>query len=136
VGEVAALHLKDGEARGIAAEVYCCYDTARRGVDRDGQGAEADFVLLVDEGVAVAADVAQGETELFDRGDSAGGVRREDCFREVLLKLLGGQICEEYAAHTSAVGGETAADVEIDSHDSADLGAGDVDDVFAVERGD
>ena len=55
---------------------------------------------------------------------------------EVLLELLGGQVGEQDAAHAGAVGGETAADVEIDRHDAGDAGAGDVDDVFAVEGGD
>ena len=55
---------------------------------------------------------------------------------EVLLELLGGEVGEQDAAHAGAVRGETAADVEVDGHDAVDLGAGDVDDVFAVERGD
>jgi len=63
-------------------------------------------------------------------------VGREGCLREVLLELLGGKVGEENAAHAGAVGRETATDVEIDGHDAADLGASDVDDVFAVECGD
>jgi len=60
VAEIAALHLEDGEARGVPAEVECGDDATGGGVDRNGKGAEADLVLLIDEGVAVAADIAQG----------------------------------------------------------------------------
>ena len=134
--EVTALHLEDREARGVAAEVDRCDDAAGRSVDGNRHGAEADLVLLIDESVAVATDVAQGETKLFDGGDGACGVRGEDGFGEVLFKLFGGEVGEQDTAHAGAVGGETAADVEVDGHDSADLGAGDVDDVFAVESGD
>ena len=63
-------------------------------------------------------------------------MRDEVDLGKVLLELLGGQMGEENAAHAGAVGGEAAADVQIDCHDPVDLGAGDVDDVFAVERGD
>ena len=120
----------------MTAQVDDRYYSSVAGIDRDGDGAEADFVLLIDEGVAVAADVAQGEAKLFDGGDGAGGVGREGCFREVLLELLGGKVSEEDSAHAGAVGGEAAADVKVDGHDAVDLGTGNVDDVFAVERGD
>ncbi len=78
----------------------------------------------------------RSEAELLDRGDGAGGVRGEDDAGEVGLELLGGKIGEQDASHAGAVGGEAAADVEIDGHDAVDGGAGDVDDVVAVERGD
>src|SRR5260370_30331973 len=88
---------------------------------------------MIADGVAVAADVAEREGEFFDRGDGAGGVGDEVDLGEVLLELFGRKIGEENAAHAGAVGGEAAADVEIDGHDAVDLGAGNVDDVFAVE---
>jgi len=59
--EETALHLEDGEARGVAAEVECGDDTAGVGVDRHGERAEADLVLLIAEGVAVAADGAEDD---------------------------------------------------------------------------
>ena len=63
-------------------------------------------------------------------------MRGECGFGEVLLELLSGEVGEEHAAHAGAVGRKTAADVQIDGHNAVDLGAGDVDDVFAVECGD
>jgi len=60
----------------------------------------------------------------------------KDGFGEVLLELLGREVGEKNAPHAGAVCGQAAADVEIHGHDAIDLGAGDVDDVFAVERGD
>ena len=64
--EETALHLEDGESGSVAAEIECSDDAARGGIDGDGERAEADFVLLIDECVSVATDVAQGEAELFD----------------------------------------------------------------------
>jgi hypothetical protein len=130
------LHLEYGKAGGVAAEVDGGDDAAGGGVDRDGEGAEANFVLLIDESVAVAADVAQGEAKLFDGADGARGVGDKVDVGEVVFELLDGEVGEQDAAHAGAVGGETAADVEVDGHNSVDLGAGDVDDVFAVEGGD
>ena len=69
-------------------------------------------------------------------GDGAGGVGREDDAGEVLLELLRGQVGKQDAAHAGAVGGQTAADVEVDGHDAVDGGAGDVDDLVAIEGGD
>jgi len=66
VVEETALHLEDGEARGVAAEIKRGDDAARRSVHGDCERTETHLVLLIDEGVAVAADVAQGEAELFD----------------------------------------------------------------------
>ena len=132
MGEVAALHLEDGEAWGVAAEVDRCDDAAGVGVDGDCHGAEADFVLLIDESVTVAADVAQGEAKLFNGGDGAVGVRGENGLGEVLLELVGREEGEKDAAHAGAVGGKSAADVEVYGHDAADLGARNVDDVLAV----
>ena len=60
----------------------------------------------------------------------------EDNLREILLELVGWKVGEENATHAGAVGGEAAADVKVDGHDAVDLGTGNVDDVFAVERGD
>jgi len=64
--EETALHLKDGEAGGVAAEVESGDDAARGGIDGDGERAEADLVLLIDERVSVAADVTQSEAEFFN----------------------------------------------------------------------
>ena len=72
--EIAALHLEDGETRGVAAEVERGDDAAGGGVDGNGERTEADFVLLITDSVTVAADVAEGEAEFFYRGDGAGGV--------------------------------------------------------------
>ena len=126
----------DGHARGAAAEIERGDDAAGGRVDGHGERAEADLVLLVDQGVAVAADVAQGEAKLFDAADGAGGVRGQHDAGEILLELLGRQIRQQDAAHAGAVGGQAAADVEIVGHDAGDGGARDVDDVVAVERGD
>jgi len=63
-------------------------------------------------------------------------VRREYGFGQILLELLGGEVSEQHAAHTGAVGGKTAADVQIDGHDAAYLSASDVNDIFTVECGD
>ena len=105
-------------------------------MDGNGEGAKADFVLLIDERIAVAADRAQSEAELFNRGDGTGGVGDEGDLCEVLLQLLSREIGEQDAAHAGAVGGEATADVEVYGHNAADMGACNVDDVFAVERGD
>ena len=78
MGKVAALHLQHGEARGVAAEVDSGNDAPRGGIDRYGEGAEADLVLLIDEGVAVAADITKGKAKLVDGVDGAGGVLGED----------------------------------------------------------
>ncbi len=59
VREEARLHLEDGDAGGVAAEVDGGDGASAGGEDGDGEGAEADLVLLIAEGVAVAADVAQ-----------------------------------------------------------------------------
>jgi len=63
-------------------------------------------------------------------------MRNEVDFSKVLLKLLGGEIGEKDSAHAGAVGGKTAADVQINRHDPVNLGPGDVDDILAVESGD
>ena len=60
------MHLEDGEARRVAAEVDGGHDAAGGRVDGYGEGAEADLELLVDERIAVAADVAEDEAELLD----------------------------------------------------------------------
>jgi len=127
------LHLDDGHARGAAAEIDGRDGSAGRGKDGYRERAQAYFIFLVAEGVAVATDVAKEEAELLDRGNGACGVGREDNAGEILFELLGGQIGEKDAAHAGAVGGKTAADVEIDGHDAVDGGAGYVNDVVAVE---
>lgn len=58
VGEETSLHVQNRHAGSVAAKVDRGDDTARWGVDGNGQGAEADLVLLIAEGVAVATDVA------------------------------------------------------------------------------
>ena len=58
------MHVEHGHAGGVAAEIYRGNHSAVAGVDGDGDGTEADFELLVAEGVAVAADVAEGEADL------------------------------------------------------------------------
>ena len=56
---------------------------------------------------------------------------------EVGLELLRREVGEQDAAHRGAVGGKAGADVQVDGHDAGgDLGAGDVDDLFAVKGGD
>jgi len=54
----AALHLQDRQSRSVAAEVECGDDSTGGGEDRHGERAEADFVLLIHQGVAVATHVA------------------------------------------------------------------------------
>ena len=62
-------------------------------------------------------------------------MRGKDDAGQVLFELVGGQVGEKDAAHAGAVGGQAAADVEIDGHDTVDGGARDVNDVVAVECG-
>ena len=135
MGEEAGLHLDNRHARCAAAEVDGGNGATGGREDGDGERAEAYFIFLIAEGVAVATDVAKEEAELLDRGNGACGVGREDNAGEILFELLGGQIGEKDAAHAGAVGGKTAADVEIDGHDTVDGGARDVNDVVAVECG-
>src|SRR5258708_7058306 len=86
---------KGGAERvGVAAEVEGGDDAAGGGVDGNGEGAEANLILLIADGVAVAADVAEREAEFFHRGDGAGGVGDEVDLGEILLELFGGEIGE------------------------------------------
>lgn len=135
--EELGLHVEHGHARGVAGEVYGSDDASAGGVDGDGDGAQAYFQFLVDNCVAQAADVAESEAELFYRDDGACGVGGEDGAGEERLQLLWWQVSEQDAAHGGAVRGEPGADVQVDGHDTGgDVGAGDVDDFIAVQRGD
>jgi hypothetical protein len=87
-GEELGLHLEHRHTWSVAGEVDGGDDAAVAGMDGDGDGAEADFELLVAEGVAVAADVAEGEAEFVGRGDGAWGVLRHDDAGEVGFELV------------------------------------------------
>lgn len=136
MGEETGLHLNDGHAGGTPAQIDCGDGAAGWSEDGDGEGAESDLVLLIAEGVAVAADVAEEKAKLLDGVNGAGGMGGEDDAGQVLLELLRRKVGKEDAAHAGAVGGQAAADVEVDCHDAVDGGASDVDDIVAVEGGD
>ncbi len=135
-GEEAGLHFEHGHAGGVAGEVDRRNDAAIGGGDGDGYGAESDFKLLVAECVAVAANVAESKAELFGRVEGAGSVLREGNAAEVGLELILREVGKKNTAHGGAEGGKARADVEVDGHDAIDAGAGDVDDVVAVEGGE
>ena len=63
-------------------------------------------------------------------------MRDEVDLSKILLEPLGWEISEQNAAHASAVGRKSAADVEVDGHDAIDGGACDIDDLVAIEGRD
>ncbi len=72
----------------MATEVDGGNDLAAGCVDRYGHGAKANFVFLIADCVAVAANIAQEHTEFFYGIDRARCERLQDDARQITLHFI------------------------------------------------
>lgn len=88
------LHVEDRHAGSVAGEVYGSDDSSVRSINGDGEGAEADFELLIHDGIAEAANSAKREAKFFYGDDGSSGVGCEFGARQIGLQLLRRKIGE------------------------------------------
>ncbi|EGE61066.1 hypothetical protein RHECNPAF_1260045 [Rhizobium etli CNPAF512] len=100
----------------------------------DGDRAEADFQLLIDDGITLGADAAEFGDEVLRVGLGIGSVLLQFAAGKHGASLAFGKGGEQHPAHRGAIGRQAAAWGEIDRHDAALRGPGDIDDFGAVEH--
>ncbi|CAM2137905.1 hypothetical protein PT2222_100021 [Paraburkholderia tropica] len=127
-------HLLRARALSVAADVHRGDHAALAVADRRRDRNQPAFQFLIDDRPALRAHLPDDLLELVLVGDRARRVRVERRGAERGVERVVVERGQQHAAHRRAIGGQAAADREVDRHDLVRGHAQHVDDFGAVEH--